>query len=149
MPGRRKLTRRCKCKACPDQYKGDSLVINGRRLLDVRQWITSYSCKLKNVVYMIRCRRCGQKYYIGETGEKVSLRINHHRNDETGTSFDKHWRETHPEIKCYRHIEIYILTDEIEDRSIRRREEKRLRRVLRDSGVDVEHMEDILLNIYE
>ena len=38
------------------------------------------SCKTTNVVYLITCTKCG-KQYVGETGDHVNQRMNHHRYD--------------------------------------------------------------------
>ncbi|OCT66441.1 hypothetical protein XELAEV_18042691mg [Xenopus laevis] len=48
-----------------------------------------YSCASSNVVYMITCTRCstGGKY-IGETGQKLSTRMNHHRHKINSKSCD-------------------------------------------------------------
>ena len=39
----------------------------------------SLSCKSKNVIYLITCKKCG-KQYVGETGDPLNIRINNHRS---------------------------------------------------------------------
>ena len=39
----------------------------------------SLSCKSRNVIYLITCKKCG-KQYVGETGDPLNLRVNNHRS---------------------------------------------------------------------
>lgn len=38
------------------------------------------TCNSKNVLYLIECKRCGDQY-IGETGQKLNVRLAHHVSD--------------------------------------------------------------------
>ena len=37
------------------------------------------TCKSSNVVYAVRCRKCEDNWYIGETGMRLHERMNQHR----------------------------------------------------------------------
>ena len=41
---------------------------------------TTATCKMKNLVYLIECRRC-KKQYVGETENALHIRLNGHRSD--------------------------------------------------------------------
>ena len=66
------------------RYKGIKVKINSR-----------IDCESKNVVYRVRCNKCG-KEYIGETGRTVKERIQEHigyingnKNQPTGVHFNR------------------------------------------------------------
>ena len=42
--------------------------------------LTSATCKTKNLVYLIECRKC-RKQYVGETENALHIRLNGHRSD--------------------------------------------------------------------
>ena len=40
------------------------------------------NCKSKNVIYLVQCRKCKNKHFVGKCEEqKMQKRINTHRND--------------------------------------------------------------------
>jgi len=40
----------------------------------------AFTCKTRNVVYMIQCKKCGLQY-VGETENPLHIRMNGHRSD--------------------------------------------------------------------
>ena len=51
------------------------------------------NCKSKNVIYLLECRRCEDKAYVGKTEIPVNQRMNGHRSDARRT--DKLAVDTH------------------------------------------------------
>jgi len=77
-------SRRCKCcreiKSC-NTFRSK----NTGRQYNIRAPIT---CKSKNLVYLISCRRCGLQY-VGETENALHIRMNGHRSDIRTRKLDK------------------------------------------------------------
>ncbi|OCT67611.1 hypothetical protein XELAEV_18038913mg [Xenopus laevis] len=64
----------CKYILCKDQVA----IPNTQKVYTI---LDHYSCASSNVVYMITCTRCSTGgIYIGETGQKLCTRMNHHRH---------------------------------------------------------------------
>ena len=66
------------CKTCPMLQTMDSITSHSTG--NTHKIKTSDSCKSTNVVYVIRCQRCGLQY-VGETEQALHERINSHRSD--------------------------------------------------------------------
>ena len=77
-------SRRCKCckeiETC-NTFKSK----NTGRKYDIKATLT---CKSKNLVYLISCKRCGLQY-IGETENALHIRMNGHRSDIRTKKLDK------------------------------------------------------------
>ena len=41
---------------------------------------STFTCKTRNLVYLIQCRKCGLQY-VGETANPLHIRMNGHRSD--------------------------------------------------------------------
>ncbi|OCT74452.1 hypothetical protein XELAEV_18033430mg, partial [Xenopus laevis] len=68
----------CKYILCKDQ--------NTQKVYTILDY---YSCASSNVVYMITCTRCSTGgIYIGETGQKLCTRLNHHSHKINTKSCD-------------------------------------------------------------
>ena len=67
-----------RCKTCPILLAMDefSSSITGEQF----KVKSKASCKSSNIIYLIKCRRCGQQY-VRETGQALHRRINSHRHD--------------------------------------------------------------------
>ena len=63
-----------RCKCCSHLEEKDQFLINGKQH-DLR---AGGSCKSSNVIYGVRCKKCGL-WYIGETSMKLHERMNQHR----------------------------------------------------------------------
>ncbi|KAE8629653.1 hypothetical protein XENTR_v10000557 [Xenopus tropicalis] len=64
----------CKYILCKDQIA----IPNTQKVYTIRD---CYSCASSNVVYLIICTKCPTGgMYIGETGQKLRTRMNHHRH---------------------------------------------------------------------
>ncbi|OCT63798.1 hypothetical protein XELAEV_18044895mg, partial [Xenopus laevis] len=71
-----------RCETCKDQVD----IPNTQK---VYIFLDHYSFASSNVVYMIACTRCSTGgIYIGETGQKLSTRMNHHRHKINTKSCD-------------------------------------------------------------
>ena len=59
----------------------------------------AFTCKTRNVVYMIQCKKCGLQY-VGETENPLHIRINGHRSDIRTKKLEKpvasHFQPTRP-----------------------------------------------------
>ncbi|OCT83104.1 hypothetical protein XELAEV_18025643mg, partial [Xenopus laevis] len=72
----------CKYILCKDQVA----IPNTQKVYII---LDHYSCASSNVVYMIKCTRCSTGgIYIGETGQKLHTRMNHHRHKINTNSCD-------------------------------------------------------------
>ena len=69
-----------RCKTCPILMATDEFT--SHKTGQVFKIKFAASCKSSNIVYLITCRRCGQKY-VGETGQPLHDRINIHCFDIT------------------------------------------------------------------
>ena len=49
---------------------------------------TTATCKTKNLVYLIECRKCN-KQYVGETENALHIRLNDHRSDVKTKKMEK------------------------------------------------------------
>jgi len=70
--------RRCpntKCKAC--NYITESNFFTSSQNKRVFNIAHNFTCKSKNICYLITCRKCA-KQYVGETGRSLSARITDH-----------------------------------------------------------------------
>ena len=64
------------CKTCA--YTSDERTITGPNgYFTINR---QFSCRTRNSIYAIHCRKCGQ-IYVGETGRKLSKRFGEHRRD--------------------------------------------------------------------
>ena len=64
-----------RCRTCPSLIEGNSITfINGKHFT-VRQ---SISCKTRNVIYSLICKKCKQ-FYVGETKTELKTRMTVHR----------------------------------------------------------------------
>ncbi|OCT97177.1 hypothetical protein XELAEV_18009404mg [Xenopus laevis] len=68
-----------RCETCKYILCKDQVAIPNTQKVDTI--LDHYSCASSNVVYTITCTRCytGGRY-IGETGQKLRIRMNHHRH---------------------------------------------------------------------
>ena len=75
-----------RCKTCPLIKHTNTFTSNttGRRYTIRNQ----FTCKTKNIVYMISCNKCN-KQYVGETENALHIRMNGHRSDITTKKLDK------------------------------------------------------------
>ena len=64
-----------RCLTCPT-INTETTVTRGQATNHVRGQLT---CHSRGVVYLIRCRKCPEAWYIGETGQKLRRRMNGHR----------------------------------------------------------------------
>ncbi|OCT99707.1 hypothetical protein XELAEV_18005490mg [Xenopus laevis] len=72
----------CKYILCKDQVA----IPNTQKVYTI---LDHYACVSSNVVYMITCTRCSTGgRYIGETGQKLRTRMNHHRHKINTKSCD-------------------------------------------------------------
>ncbi|OCU00344.1 hypothetical protein XELAEV_18006115mg [Xenopus laevis] len=72
----------CKYILCTDQVA----IPNTQKVYTI---LDLYLCASSNVVYIITCTRCSTGgIYIGETGQKLSTRMNHHRHKINTKSCD-------------------------------------------------------------
>ncbi|OCT99416.1 hypothetical protein XELAEV_18005196mg [Xenopus laevis] len=72
----------CKYILCKDQVA----ITNTQKVYTI---LDHYSCASSNVVFMITCTRCSTGgIYIGETGQKLCTRMNHHRHKINTKSCD-------------------------------------------------------------
>ncbi|OCT82620.1 hypothetical protein XELAEV_18025149mg, partial [Xenopus laevis] len=72
----------CKYVLCKDQVA----IPNTQKIFTILDY---YLCASSNVVYMIICTRCSTGgIYIGETGQKLRARMNHHRHKINTKSCD-------------------------------------------------------------
>ncbi|OCU01011.1 hypothetical protein XELAEV_18006794mg, partial [Xenopus laevis] len=70
----------CKYILCKDQVA----IPNTQKVYTI---LDHYSCATSNVVYMITCIRCSiGVIYIGETGQKLCTRMNHHSLSKSQSS---------------------------------------------------------------
>ncbi|OCT92942.1 hypothetical protein XELAEV_18016010mg, partial [Xenopus laevis] len=68
-----------RCETCKYILCKDQVAIPNTQKVDTI--LDHYSCASSNVVYMITCTRCPTGgIYIGETGQKLRTRKNHHRH---------------------------------------------------------------------
>ncbi|OCT65219.1 hypothetical protein XELAEV_18041458mg, partial [Xenopus laevis] len=68
-----------RCETCKYILCKDQVVIPNTQ--KVYTSLDYYSCASSNVVYMITCTKCSTGgIYIGETGQKLRTRMNHHRH---------------------------------------------------------------------
>ncbi|XP_068096634.1 uncharacterized protein [Hyperolius riggenbachi] len=67
-----------RCETCPYILSTSQIQIpNSQKYHQIQD---QFSCETSNVVYMIRCMKCPSRgIYIGETGQKLRTRMNHHR----------------------------------------------------------------------
>ena len=71
-------TVRCKgnrCKCCSMLEETKSFSINGKQH---NTWVGG-SCKSANLIYAVKCRKCTENWYIGETSMRLHERMNQHR----------------------------------------------------------------------
>ncbi|OCT91644.1 hypothetical protein XELAEV_18014703mg [Xenopus laevis] len=67
-------------------YKDQVAIPNTQKVYTILDY---YSCASSNVVYMITCTRCSPGgTYIGQTGQKLHTRMNHHRHKINTKSCD-------------------------------------------------------------
>ena len=69
---------RPRCKSCTHIRAGTTFE-SARTGEKFRAHVTA-NCRIKNMVYLIECRKC-RKQYIGETENPLHLRMNGHRSD--------------------------------------------------------------------
>ena len=78
-----------RCKCCSMLVESKSFEINGKR----HGTLVGGSCKSSNLIYAVKCCRCADKWYVGETGMKLHERMNQHRHSigrfKRGESIDK------------------------------------------------------------
>ena len=65
-----------KCKCCDHIDNSDIRVPNST---DIFTPVGHFNCNSSNLVYMIRCRKCADIMYIGETSQKLRKRVGQHR----------------------------------------------------------------------
>ena len=63
------------CTACPYVQKGKSIKIAEDKLWKITK---NLSCEYYNVVYLLECQKCGQRY-VGTTGRQLKHRLAEHR----------------------------------------------------------------------
>lgn len=63
-----------RCKCCNQFVENNNVLINNNSY-NIKHGGT---CSTKNVIYSIKCKLCN-KYYIGETGNSLNIRLNGHR----------------------------------------------------------------------
>ena len=75
-----------RCKTCQLIKRTNTVTSNttGRRYTIRNQ----FTCKAKNIVYMISCDMCNMQY-VGETENALHIRMNGHRSDITTKKLDK------------------------------------------------------------
>ena len=91
------LNEKCKrprCQTCPIFQESNTITneINGKTI----KVLNPGNCASSNCVYAITCKKC-REMYVGETGTKLSVRMNGHRSDinlnnkmvETAQHFNK------------------------------------------------------------
>ncbi|OCT84645.1 hypothetical protein XELAEV_18022800mg [Xenopus laevis] len=75
-----------RCKTCKYILCKDQVAIpNTQKVYTI---LDHYSCASSNVAYMITCTRWQGAIYIGETGQKLCTRMNHHRHKINTKSCD-------------------------------------------------------------
>ena len=86
------LTVRCngnRCKCCGILVEDKAFDINGKK----HSTMVGGTCKSANLVYAVKCGRCEDMWYIGETGMRLHERMNQHRYSigrfKRGQSIDK------------------------------------------------------------
>ena len=86
------VTSRCngaRCKCCRMLVETKSFEINGRQ----HGTMLGGTCKSANLIYAVKCGKCGDKWYVGETSMKLHERMNQHRYSigrfKRGESIDK------------------------------------------------------------
>ena len=77
---------RSRCKICPALMTTDRFTSHCTgKTYTLR---SSATCKSKDVVYLIQCKRCGLQY-VGETEQALNERLNSHRSDIKRKNIDK------------------------------------------------------------
>ena len=103
-----------RCKTCQLIKRTNTFTSNttGRRYIIRNQ----FTCKTKNIIYMISCDRCNMQY-VGETENALHIRMNGHRSDITTKKLDKpvaaHFNQPNHSYEDLRVIGI----EKIEDRT--------------------------------
>ena len=64
-----------RCKCCGVLVEEKVFDINGKQ----HTTLDGGTCKSANLVYAVKCGKCGDKVYIGETSMKLHERMNQHR----------------------------------------------------------------------
>ena len=68
------------CKTCKHISQGSTFTSNvTKRSYEVLSPNTSMNCVSENIVYLIKCKKCGVEY-VGETSQKLRNRLNNHRS---------------------------------------------------------------------
>ena len=69
-----------RCKTCKHLVVGNSFASNVTgKSYNISCPRGSISCGIKNVIYVISCKKCGVQY-VGETSQTLRGRFNNHRN---------------------------------------------------------------------
>ena len=78
-----------RCKCCTNLMELKEFQVNGK----LHKTRTGGTCKSSNVIYGVRCRKCEEKWYVGETAMRLHERMNQHRYSvgkvRRGESIDK------------------------------------------------------------
>ena len=77
---------RSRCKTCPALMTTD--IFTSHCTGKTYTLRTAATCKSKDVVYLIQCKRCGLQY-VGETEQALNERLNSHRSDIKRKNIDK------------------------------------------------------------
>ena len=77
---------RSRCKACSALMTTDTFTSHCTGKTYIPR--TAATCKSRDVVYLIQCRRCGLQY-VGETEQALNERLNSHGSDINRKSKDK------------------------------------------------------------
>ena len=64
------------------------MVIQFCRLFLGVKTMLSFTCKTRNLIYLIQCRKCGLQC-VGETANPFHIRMNGHRSDINTRKTDK------------------------------------------------------------
>ena len=79
------------CTACPYILEGKNVQIDGKDRWNIEK---NVSCKSFNIIYLLKCQKCRQKY-IGTTGRPLKDRLADHRgyisNQVTSKATGHHW----------------------------------------------------------
>ena len=119
-----------RCGACP-LYSRDTTKFQSSVTGKSYGITGKITCKSKNLVYVINCRKC-KRQYVGETGHSLRERLSQHRSDirlKKNTAIGVHFNSeghSHLDVKM---IPIEQFSENNSD--VRRRKEKHWQKVLR------------------
>jgi hypothetical protein len=68
---------RPRCKTCKCIVEGTNFTFENKSIIYINE---DMNCMSRNIIYVLSCTKCN-KYYVGETSDQLSMRINVHRQE--------------------------------------------------------------------